>query len=265
MPIKPLTLSKLAANKSSVVGLNLTLEVDSDDDVVKLVNALQGNTLQGNTYLASLTIQGRGNSPGITDKSAELLAKCKNLVFLDISYNKNITNIGAAALAKNKSIKRLFMRGCSVTPSGLYPFLENNTVTDLRIATSASPTEQNLHVLTRDQLNEVLCRFIHDHKDCIEKLPADLQIMAKKAPEEWEEPALMGLMLSRNIAKLKDPKMARVAKGAEIFAQCYGILREREQRLMQFPAVPAVEQRKKQKTAVAEVVEYREPPGSPSI
>ena len=281
MPINPITLAKLAANDPLVAGLDLTLEVNSDDDVVKLVHALKGNS-----NLTSLTIQGRWNSPGITDESAKLLATCNHLVFLDISGNKNITNIGAAALARNVSIESLFMRGCYVAPAGLYPFLENEAVTDLRIATSASREEQEgdaineklnknkkfkakIQMLSADELNLRLYEVIQMNPSCIQKLPKPLQSIAQKHPEDWDDAMITGLTLANHLSKLwqeNDAGLRTVAKFSAIYAKRYRALYEQQKRLMQFPAVSAVEQRKKQKVEEVVVVEERHiASGSPDI
>ncbi len=233
MAIPEAILEKLRQNDPDVIGLSLSMEVESDTDVVRLVNALKNNT-----YFRTLTIQGLFHDPGIGDESARLLSTCENLVFLDISDNRNITDRGAAAFANHPSLETLFMRGCRVTPAGLIPFLNNDVITDLRIANTAAheaqvgvsvklklkdnasfTLEQKLARLTVEQLNLKLSQFIHCSHSCIPKLPSALQVDAKTHPREWN--ATTGLVLSRNIALIKGEDMARIAASAQIFAERY--------------------------------------------
>jgi hypothetical protein len=265
MAISPATLAKLARNDPDVVGLSLTLEVQSDADVILLVNALKGNTC-----FKSLTIQGFLDKSGISDKGARLLSSCRNLVYLDLSYNKNITDEGAKAFADHPSLETLFFRGCSVTPAGLYPFLPNDLLIDLRIAASASPEEaegeaikaklkenkifwlyrHKLKYFTAKEINDELYRFIQENSEVIEKLPKPLQIDAKKNPTEWGDVITTGLILSNNLEKLKGPEVRTVVRFSAIFAERYRVLREKQQRmnLMQFPPAYSVEQNKRAKT-----------------
>ena len=274
MAISEEILDKLRRDDPDVVGLHLSQEVESDADVARLVDALRNNTC-----FRSLTIQGIFHPNGIGDESARLLSTCKNLVFLDISDNRNITNRGAAAFAGHPSLETLFMRGCSVTPAGLLPFLNNDVVTDLRIATTPSPEEQvgesvllkleenasltleqRLSRLTADQLNFKLCQFIRKHSSCISKLPFALQVDAKKNPQEWEDAITTGFILSRNMANLKQADMESVAKSAEVFVERYMELREDQQRLLQFSPSVSPEQTKKRR-----IDEEMSPSLSPSI
>lgn len=244
MPISQKILDKLAANSDDIVGLNLTLEVDSDEDVIRLVNALRKNT-----YLRSLTIQGHWNKPSITDKGARLLSSCRRLTFLDLSYHKNITNSGAEAFAHHPSLDTLFFRGCSVTPAGLLPFLENDVLIDLRIAASASPHEQEgepvkaklkenkvfwnfrykLKFLSAKDLNVELYQWMNTNPNVVRKLPDALQVDAEKDPREWEDEISTGLILANNLAKLKGLEDKNLVKFAVIFAERYKILREERQ------------------------------------
>ncbi|HEV2614271.1 MAG TPA: leucine-rich repeat domain-containing protein [Gammaproteobacteria bacterium] len=240
MAIPQHILDRLQKNDPDIVGLSLSREVESDEDVVKLVKALKDNT-----HLRWLTIQGRWGQPSIGDRSAALFRSCHHLVYLDLSYNKNITNSGAAALALNTSLETLFLRGCSVTPEGLKLFLNHDRVFDLRIAITSSLSEkitddvkaklqenkekweckllgQRLERLSTNELSEEFYIFVRENPTHIQKLLKPIQDMAAKDFRHTENAITVGLILSNHLSKLT----GMVAKKAAVYAQRYRILRE---------------------------------------
>lgn len=261
MAIKQEILDKLAANSPDVVGLSLTTEVESDEDVELLVKALENNT-----HLKVLTIQGqikkiegRYTAIGMTDKGAILLSKCPHLTFLNISFNKNITPRCVEALAQHPSLQTLFMRGCSITNSlELAPFLKNNIIVDLRIAHTPSEDvgdaireklkENALRDPRREEMDrleelrkeiqfrevedvnyvlmEELQENLRENPGVIEKLPVPVQAIAHKDYKTWEEPLIMGQTLAFNLSTLDTEETRRIAKIAEVFVERYRALRE---------------------------------------
>lgn len=268
---KSLTLKYLRENDPYFVSLSLSHLINSDEQVAELVHALKNNT-----YLKSLTIQGSLDDGGITDGGAELLASCHYLVFLDISCNRRVTDRCITKLAKHLSLETLYLRGCNVTPKGLAPFLHNNFITDLRIAISASPSEQigesvelklkknanltieeKLQTLSAEHLSMKLCQFIHTHSSFIQKLPKPIQVMAQTIPQQWEDFVITGLTLSRHFTKL--------IPSAEVFVQCYGVIWEERQKFMQFQAAATQESRpKKIKRQRSESPDVPPPPSPPT-